>query len=87
MPTVRSAIEAFVSGSLDYGGLQAEFREAAEAGIQGPAFDRGLEQLAPYALGERRVGVHATRAQITPAPTSTGMDLRRPRVSSAMANR
>ena len=33
MPTVRNAIEAFVSGSLDYGGLQDELQAAAHSGV------------------------------------------------------
>ena len=32
MPSSRTAIEAFVSGTLDYGGLQAELSRAAESG-------------------------------------------------------
>lgn len=37
--------------------------EAGQRGVSGPAFDPRLDALAPFALGEARVALHATNAQ------------------------
>jgi imidazolonepropionase-like amidohydrolase len=37
--------------------------EAAQRGVSGPAFDPRLDALAPFALGEARVALHASNAQ------------------------
>ena len=60
LPDAVAELEQLFEAAREYRRLQGE---AVAAGIAPPAVDTRLAALAPYALGERRVALHASNAQ------------------------
>lgn len=60
MPESAEELSALLEEAREYARLAEEARGGAAAP---PAYDRRLEELAPYARGEKRVALHADNAQ------------------------